>query len=123
MVSTRYLPGVGLLCRTKESPEEAPASSNRTAGGLDAAALTRRNTSGTAAKAQNGTRNRQTRTALHCPALHQEPEFRYLRMRLRLPRKRSFLSALLCAANQMLQAGRFTEAIKIYRELVAALPD
>ena len=59
-----------------------------------------------------------------------------------LPGKDAFLPALLCAvaavtvsaqedplaaksraANQMLQAGRYTEAIKIYRELVTALPD
>src|SRR5689334_4802308 len=33
------------------------------------------------------------------------------------------LAAKSRAANQMLQAGRFTEAIKIYRELVAVLPD
>ena len=33
------------------------------------------------------------------------------------------LAAKSRAANQLLQAGRFTEAIKIYRELVAALPD
>jgi tetratricopeptide (TPR) repeat protein len=63
-------------------------------------------------------------------------------MRMPLPGKTSFISALMCAfvavtisaqedglaaksraANQMLLAGRYTEAIKIYRELVAALPD
>src|SRR5437879_8537435 len=64
-----------------------------------------------------------------------------LPLRMLLPGKSAFLPALLCAvavtvsaqedvlaiksraANQMLQAGRYTEAIKIYRELVAALPD
>ena len=80
------------------------------------------------------------RTASYCRAFHRSQLFRYLLMRMRVYGNCLF-ATLLCAtsmkapaqedvsvtrsraANRAMAAGRYTEAIGIYRELVAALPE